>query len=329
MKKLVSILLLLCTVLTLCVSFTACDMETVSPYTQLRDHLSTQNGEAVMLLDEKSAMTVTLKREYLDGNADVDADEQISVTADAIVSETQVIRITFALKDGVEDYHLFYNFMNRTTGESVMSATATLDAHNYTGNDLIAFTSVTNIHTSYEFGHRQNATAIMNSILLALDEYLDSLDLSVTDFGFDTLPAKYLFSDDNTDVVEEDLGGIFSAKRWVQSGEMLLLGMAMIFLVLSILWMVLTIFAKTMGGAEKSAKPEKSAKAEKPAKAEPKPAPIPVAAPAPATSDDAIVAAITAAIAMTIESDPALASQFAGGFRVVSFKKSGKNAWNR
>ena len=30
-----------------------------------------------------------------------------------------------------------------------------------------------------------------------------------------------------------------------------------------------------------------------------------------------------------IDSDPALSSQFKGGFRVVSFqKKSGKNAWN-
>ena len=128
---------------------------------------------------------------------------------------------------------------------------------------------------------------------------------------------------------EEDLGGIFSGERFAYAGEMLVLGMGMVFLVLAILWMVLIIFAKTMGGAEK-----KSAKADKPVKAEPKPAPkvapAPVAAPAPATSDDAIVAAITAAIAMTIESDPALSSQFAGGFRVVSFKKkSGKNAWNR
>ena len=128
---------------------------------------------------------------------------------------------------------------------------------------------------------------------------------------------------------EEDLGGIFSGERFAYAGEMLVLGIGMVFLVLAILWMVLIICAKTMGGAEK-----KSATADKPVKAEPKPAPkaapAPVAAPAPATSDDAIVAAITAAIAMTIESDPALSSQFAGGFRVVSFKKkSGKNAWNR
>ena len=123
--------------------------------------------------------------------------------------------------------------------------------------------------------------------------------------------------------------GLFSPERWVYAGEMLLLGMGMVFLVLAILWGILTIFAKTMGGVKKSAKKEK------PAKVETKPAPAPVAAPvaAPAVpttaSDDAIVAAITAAIAMTIDSDPALSSQFAGGFRVVSFqKKNGKTSWN-
>lgn len=121
--------------------------------------------------------------------------------------------------------------------------------------------------------------------------------------------------------------GLFSPERWIYSGEMLALGVGMVFLVLAILWGILTIFAKTMGGVKKSAKEEKPAKVEP----KPAPAPVPTAAPAPtvAASDDAIVAAITAAIAMTIDSDPALSSQFAGGFRVVSFrKKNGKTSWN-
>ncbi len=329
MKKIISCLLLLCMILTLCLSFTACDAETVSAYTQLRDHLSTQKGEAVILVDEDSAMTVTLKREYLDGNADVDPGEEITVTADAKVSNTQSIRVTIKLRDGVEDYPVFYSFLNTTTGESVMSATAEVDAHSYTGDELIAFTTVTNIHTSYEFGHRQNLTAIMNSVLMAVDDYLGTIDMSVTDLGFDHLSPKYLASDAGTGVVEEDLGGIFSGERLAYAGEMLVLGMGMVFLVLTILWMVLIIFAKTMGGAEK-----KPAKQEKPAKTETKPAPTPAVQPTPvasatATTDDAVVAAITAAIAMTIASDPALSSQFASGFRVVSFqKKSGKTSWN-
>ena len=123
--------------------------------------------------------------------------------------------------------------------------------------------------------------------------------------------------------------GIFSPERWIYSGEMLVLGIGMVFLVLTILWMVFIIFAKTMGGEEK-----KPAKQEKPAKTETKPAPTPAVQPTPvasatATTDDAVVAAITAAVAMTIASDPALSSQFASGFRVVSFqKKSGKTSWN-
>lgn len=121
--------------------------------------------------------------------------------------------------------------------------------------------------------------------------------------------------------------GLFSPERWIYSGEMLVLGVGMVFLVLAILWLVLIIFAKTMGGAEKPAKEKNPVKDE----SKPTPTPVPVAAPAPvaAASDDAIVAAITAAIAMTIDSDPALSSQFAGGFRVVSFqKKNGKTSWN-
>ena len=57
--------------------------------------------------------------------------------------------------------------------------------------------------------------------------------------------------------------------------------------------------------------------------------PAPAAPAATPANDDALVAAITAAVAAYIESDPALSSQFKGGFRVVSFKKkNGKTSWN-
>ena len=47
-------------------------------------------------------------------------------------------------------------------------------------------------------------------------------------------------------------------------------------------------------------------------------------------SDDAqLIAVITAAVAAAIESDPALTSQFASGFRVVSFKKTETTTRNR
>ena len=55
------------------------------------------------------------------------------------------------------------------------------------------------------------------------------------------------------------------------------------------------------------------------------PAVAPATAPVAPASDDQLIAVITAAVAATIESDPALSSQFASGFRVVSFKKTDKS----
>ena len=120
---------------------------------------------------------------------------------------------------------------------------------------------------------------------------------------------------------EEDLGGAFSPARLSMAGLMIIQGMGMVFLVLAILWMVLLIFKKVFyKDLAKASKAPKETKAAEPA---------PVAPAAPVASDDALVAAITAAVAAYIDSDPALSSQFAGGFRVVSFKKkNGKTSWN-
>ena len=103
------------------------------------------------------------------------------------------------------------------------------------------------------------------------------------------------------------------------AGLMIIQGVGMVFLVLAILWMVLLIFKKVFYKDPAKQEKKEEATAE---------APAPVAAPAPA-DDGALVAAITAAVAAYIDSDPALSSQFAGGFRVVSFKKkNGKTSWN-
>ena len=120
---------------------------------------------------------------------------------------------------------------------------------------------------------------------------------------------------------EEDLGPILSTARVSYAIRMTVLGMGMVFAVLALLWLVLVIF--------KNALTEKPSKAKAEEASEPAPAPAPAVTPVPAGDDPAIVAAITAAIAATIDSDPALSQQFAGGFRVVSFKKkSGKTSWN-
>lgn len=120
----------------------------------------------------------------------------------------------------------------------------------------------------------------------------------------------------------ENLGPILSPARVSYAIRMTVLGVGMVFAVLALLWLVLVIFKNVL--AEKPAKAKKDEES-----SEPTPAPAPAVTPVPAGDDPAIVAAITAAIAATIDSDPALSQQFAGGFRVVSFKKkSGKTSWN-
>ena len=54
----------------------------------------------------------------------------------------------------------------------------------------------------------------------------------------------------------------------------------------------------------------------------------PALEPSTAQDDGELVAVITAAVAAMIESSE-YKNEFAGGFRVVSFKRSEKTAWNR
>lgn len=108
-------------------------------------------------------------------------------------------------------------------------------------------------------------------------------------------------------------------ERAVDALTMLVKGMLMIFLVLAILMVVLMIMQRFFDAK----KAPKAAKQE-----EVKAAPA-VQTPVPAVEDNgAIVAAITAAIAMTLAEEQGSASA-ASGFRVVSFKRVGnKSAWN-
>ena len=118
-----------------------------------------------------------------------------------------------------------------------------------------------------------------------------------------------------------DMGGAFSPERLALAGQMTLLGMGMIFAVLSLLWGVLAIFKLIF------AKPEK-----KKVKAAPAPKPEPVVVPepvvAPAASNDAeLIAVLTAAIAAYEASQGNEVAP--GGFRVVSFRRAnGGKAWN-
>lgn len=340
MKKITCIFLMLCIAVTLCAPFTAYGEEPeeiVTPYTQLRDHLNAEldEGQSVVLKDDDNGLSVYIFLEPTEGE-----DDPLIIKTETPMGANHTCQITFELSNHTAECVLNYEVIEIENNQIYHSATVELVAADYTGNELVAFSEVNNIPLMEESVRREEVTIIFNLTLTMLDSYLDDIELSVTDFGFVNLAPRYLIADRaeetetdaevSTEEETENLGGIFSAERWINSGEMLVLGMGMVFLVLAILWGILAIFAKTMGGPEKPAKQEKSAPKANP-KPAPQPAPVQATAVAPAApaSDDAIVAAITAAIAMVIESDPALTEQFAGGFRVVSFKKkSGKTSWN-
>lgn len=106
------------------------------------------------------------------------------------------------------------------------------------------------------------------------------------------------------------------AERAGYAGGVTLLGIATIFIVLSILWGVVELLHRALHRGD-----QKTAPAEAKAAPAPVPAPAPKAAPAPvrapAAGDDALVAVITAAVAAAMAEEG-----YAGGFRVVSFRRT-------
>ena len=229
-----------------------------------------------------------------------------------------VFQVRLNMTGSPEKAELVYEVLNASTAQQISMGTATVLLTHYTGEDYITFNEVKGMDVTSELTHRNQARVLLNSLLLALDTYTtESLDMDVHELGFIALSAKYMAPTESAEA-EEDLGGAFSPARLSMAGLMIIQGMGMVFLVLAILWIVLMIFKKVFYKEPKAT----TKKVEEPAPA------APVAA-APA-NDDALVAAITAAVAAYIDSDPALSSQFAGGFRVVSFKKkNGKTSWNR
>ena len=124
----------------------------------------------------------------------------------------------------------------------------------------------------------------------------------------------------------EELGGFFSAERIKYAVLVSVQGMVMIFLVLSILWGVVALMKVFLHDipAKKEAKKAALAKAVEVAAA-PVEQPVPVTE--PEEDEGEIVAAITAAIAVMLQSEE-YKGQFESGFRVVSFTRKG-GAWNK
>ena len=324
MKRIISLSLAALMLVTLLLTATSCamSMEAMTGYTQLRDHVTEKADEKGEIPLDGSAMgfaSVSL-------SAPIEEDESTPASVLLVAkggSQTQTVCLTLTLTGSPEKALLTYRILD-AGGKATVSAEATILLTHYTGNDTVEFTSVENIHPADEQMHRDTVSSMLNAALKTLDVYTTkNLDMDLHDLGFVVLSDKYMADVDEV-VAEEDLGGAFSPERLSMAGLMIIQGVGMVFLVLAILWLVLLVFKKVF-----YKDPAKTAKTEKAAKAEKKPEPAPEApAPAPAAApgeDGALVAAITAAVAAYIDSDPALASQFASGFRVVSFKPTSKN----
>ena len=123
----------------------------------------------------------------------------------------------------------------------------------------------------------------------------------------------------------------FSPEAWAKALEVTILGMAMIFAVLSILWGVLALF-KVIFANDNGVKTEKKATKPVPVKKAEEPVvetPAPEAVAVENDGGDELIAVITAAIA-AYRAAEGESPATAGGFRVVSFKRAGTaRAWNK
>ena len=123
----------------------------------------------------------------------------------------------------------------------------------------------------------------------------------------------------------KDYGGAFSSARFAEAGVMMLFGMIMVFSVLATLWGILSIMKFVMVG--KSPKPKK---VEKPsAVAEVIAESAEVAAEETEAADDGELVAVIAAAIAAYRAGEGISEEYAGGFRVVSFRRANNTrAWN-
>ncbi len=147
-----------------------------------------------------------------------------------------------------------------------------------------------------------------------------------------------VFAEAANTVAEEtvDYGKAFSSERLSLAGMTALLGIVMIFSVLAILYIVVSISKIFLYDIPRKRTQrndaEKEEKEDTPVSvptAEPMTDAVVEAVPEYAEDDAEIAAAITAAIAVMLSGDE-YKNEFAGGFRVVSFKRSATgSAWNK
>ena len=315
MKKIISLSLAALMLVILLLTATSCEvsMEGMTGYTRLRDHIVDTVGKNTELSVDGTALGFASVK--LVAATEEGSDKVASVYLVASGgNQNQLVRLILKMNGSSEKAELSYQVIDLAQQKIMLGAESTVLLTHYTGNDLVEFTSVTNIHPEDEQTYREALTSMLNSALKVLDTYTtEKLDMNVHELGFIALSEKYMAPVESVEA-EEDMGGFLSSQRLSMAILMIVQGMGMVFLVLAILWLVLLIFKKVFY--------KEDAPKAKPVEETP-------AAPVAASNDDALVAAITAAVAAYIDSDPALSSQFKGGFRVVSFKKkNGKTSWN-
>ena len=216
-------------------------------------------------------------------------------------------------EDADHTIRVTYREKSNPAGNWDMTAEIPISLHEHTGHELVQFEKVENIPVNIQVDCRIWATNLLNTALAALEDYAKiNLDLTTEQLGFTALHGT-------TDQPETEPTDAFS-----ETVRTVLLVVAIASIVCMIILLVsirrsLRRIANAPDGEE----------------TETAPTPAPAAAPSvPAGDDPAVIAAITAAIAATIAADETLSEQFAGGFRVVSFRKTSTHtgsgtAWNR
>ena len=124
--------------------------------------------------------------------------------------------------------------------------------------------------------------------------------------------------------------GMPMSERLAYALRMLVVGLGMVFVVLALLWGVLALSRVIFYDMPRRRREQEIAEHKAEAKPVPAPAPAPVVVPAPAApaqNNDVLIAVITAAISAAMAEEGTVP---AGGFRVVSFRRStGNHPWNR
>ena len=105
-------------------------------------------------------------------------------------------------------------------------------------------------------------------------------------------------------------------------------GLLMVFAVLGLLFGIISLSKVVFYDIPEKKKMKKQKVHTAPAVVAPTPAPAAAVEESAVQDDGELIAVITAAVAAMIESGD-YKDEFAGGFRVVSFKRSEKSAWNR